>query len=316
MNRRKFIAGLGAAALPVAARAQEAGRIYRLGVLIPASQASIATFFDELRLNGFVEGQNLEVTGNYSVRAEQIADSVATVIKAAPDAILCGPETYVRALQAATRTIPLDSMSEDLVGEGFAVSLAKPGGNITGVSLLSPELDGKRLEILIEAVPGVRRIAALAHAPIATKLHLEEQQTLARSRGVELSVVPFANAGDIGRALDEAKAEWSPGDQFSGDAAPDRQPRPHPGSDVANSPAGDLSMAGNARLRRPVWAMARCSCKCIVSGRDRSSNCCAAPNLPTCRWSNPRTSSWPSISRPRKQSALSFRQGWCCARIK
>lgn len=199
--------GLGTAAvLPRAARAQEAGRTYRLGVVIPASQASISAFFDELRINGFVEGQNLEVIGNYSVRAEQIADSAAAVVKAEPDAILCGPETYVRALQTATRTIPLNSMSEDLVGEGFAASLAKPGSNITGVSLLSPELDGKRLEILIEAVPGVRRIAALAHSPIATKLHLEEQQTLARSRGVELSVVPFAKAEDIGRALDEAKA--------------------------------------------------------------------------------------------------------------
>jgi putative tryptophan/tyrosine transport system substrate-binding protein len=207
MNRREFIATLGsAAALPMAARAQEAGRIYRLGMLIPASQASIAAFFDELRINGFVEGQNLEVIGGYSVRAEQIADGVAAVIKAAPDVVLCGPETYVRALQAATRTIPLDSMSEDLVGEGFAASLAKPGGNITGVSLLSPELDGKRLEILIEAVPGVRRIAALAQSAIATKLHLEEQQTLARSRGVELSVVLFAKAEDIGPALDEAKA--------------------------------------------------------------------------------------------------------------
>ena len=132
--------------------------------MIPATRASITAFFDELRIGGFVEGQNLEVTGSYSVPAEQIADSVAALMKTAPEVILSGPETYLRALQAATRTIPLDSMSEDLVGEGFAASLAKPGGNITGVSLLSPELDGKRLEILIEAVPGVRRIAALAHS--------------------------------------------------------------------------------------------------------------------------------------------------------
>ena len=116
------------------------------------------------------------------------------------------PETYVRALQAATHTIPLDSMSEDLVGEGFAASLAKPGGNVTGISLLSPELDGKRLEILIEAVPGARRIAALAHSEIATKLHLDEQQELARSRGVELSTFRFSGAEDIASALDEAKA--------------------------------------------------------------------------------------------------------------
>ena len=98
------------------------------------------------------------------MRAEQIAGDTAALMKATPDVILCGPETYVRVLQGATRTIPLNSMSEDLVGEGFAASLAKPGGNITGVSLLSPELDGKRLEILMEAVPGARQIAALAHS--------------------------------------------------------------------------------------------------------------------------------------------------------
>jgi putative tryptophan/tyrosine transport system substrate-binding protein len=207
IHRRQFISALGSAALlPLAARAQEAGRIYRLGILIPATRASIEPFFDELRLNGFTEGQNLVVTGSYSVRAEAIADSVADLMKTGPEVILSGPETYLRALQGVTRSIPLDSMSEDLVGEGFAASLAQPGGNVTGVSLLSPELDGKRLEILIEAVPGVRRIAALAHS-IVLKQHLEQQQALARSRGVELSISSFAARSDIGPALDAAKAE-------------------------------------------------------------------------------------------------------------
>jgi putative tryptophan/tyrosine transport system substrate-binding protein len=207
IHRRQFISALGSAALlPLAARAQEAGCIYRLGILIPATRASIEPFFDELRLNGFTEGQNLVVTGSYSVRAEAIADSVADLMKTGPEVILSGPETYLRALQGVTRSIPLDSMSEDLVGEGFAASLAQPGGNVTGVSLLSPELDGKRLEILIEAVPGVRRIAALAHS-IVLKQHLEQQQALARSRGVELSISSFAARSDIGPALDSAKAQ-------------------------------------------------------------------------------------------------------------
>ena len=206
MNRRKFISALGGAAmLPLAARAQEAGHVYRLGILIPATRESIAPFFDELRINGYVEGQNLEVAGHYSVRAEQIGEATAALIRTSPDVILGGPETYLRMLQKATRSIPIDSMSEDLVGEGFAASLAKPGGNITGVSLLSPELDGKRLEILIEAVPGARQIAALSHSVIATKPHLEEQQALARSRGVELSIFSFAKTEEIGSALDQAR---------------------------------------------------------------------------------------------------------------
>jgi putative ABC transport system substrate-binding protein len=206
MNRREFMAAIGSVAVsPLAAHAQDAGRTYRLGVLIPATRASVEPFFDELRINGFVEGQNLVTTGAYSVRAEQIAESTAALMKTEPEVILCGPEAYLRVLQTATRTIPLDSMSEDLVGEGFVASLAKPGGNITGISLLSPELDGKRLEILTEAVPGLRRVAALAHS-IVTKEHLAEQQELARSRGVELSVLAFANASEIAPALDAAKA--------------------------------------------------------------------------------------------------------------
>ena len=84
MNRREFMAAIGSVAVfPLAAHAQEAGRIYRLGVLIPATRASVEPFFDELRINGFVEGQNMVVTGAYSVRAEQIAESTAALMQTA-----------------------------------------------------------------------------------------------------------------------------------------------------------------------------------------------------------------------------------------
>ena len=251
MNRREFMAAIGSVAVfPLAAHAQEAGRIYRLGVVIPATRASVEPFFDELRINGFVEGQNMVVTGAYSVRAEQIAESTAALMKTQPEVILCGPEAYLRVLQTATRTIPLDSMSEDLVGEGFVASLAKPGGNITGISLLSPELDGKRLEILTEAVPGLRRVAALAHS-IVTKEHLAEQQELARSRGVELSVLGFAKrVGDRARPR-RGEGKRRPGDQLSGEPAPGRQPRHHPGSHGEDRPARDLPVAGDGGSRRP-----------------------------------------------------------------
>jgi hypothetical protein len=97
MNRREFIACFGSVALlPITAQAQEAGRIYRLGLLIPATRVSIAPFFDELRINGFVEGQNLVVTGHYSVPAEQIADGVAALMKDEPEVILSGPNRRPR----------------------------------------------------------------------------------------------------------------------------------------------------------------------------------------------------------------------------
>jgi putative ABC transport system substrate-binding protein len=209
MHRRQFITALaGAAITPLAAHAQEAGRIYRLGVLVPASResAAVRAMFDELRLNGFVEGQNLAVIGSFGVTTEQIADGVAILMKAVPDVIVSGPELYTRALQAATRTMPLLSISEDLVGEGLVASLAKPGGNVTGISLLSPELDDKRQDILIDAVPGIRRMAALADSAITLKRHLQQQQEVARARGVELSIFTVAKPEEIAPALDEAKA--------------------------------------------------------------------------------------------------------------
>jgi putative ABC transport system substrate-binding protein len=206
LRRRDVLTVLGGALFPFAAQAQEPGRIYHLGIVIPATRESIAGFFDELRLAGFIEGQNLTVTGFYSVPGDKSDDAIAAVVKAAPDAILGGPETYARRLRAATQTIPLDCMSEDLVGEGFAASLAKPGGNITGVSLLTPELDGKRQEILIEAVPGVTKIAGLAYSAITTKEHLDQLRQSARANGVQMSVFFFAKADEIGPALDAAKA--------------------------------------------------------------------------------------------------------------
>ena len=298
MNRREFMAAIGSVAVsPLAAHAQEAGRIYRLGVLIPATRASVEPFFDELRINGFVEGQNMVVTGAYSVRAEQIAESTAALMQTQPEVILCGPEAYLRVLQTATRTIPLDSMSEDLVGEGFVASLAKPGGNITGISLLSPELDGKRLEILTEAVPGLRRVAALAHS-IVTKEHLAEQQELARSRGVELSVLAFASASEIAPALDAAKASGAQAINLSGEPAPGRQPRHHPldrhwtRSRRRSACRRSTSGAETAGSRRPDGLAVRHVAQMYSSAsHGRSPRCCGAPNPPRCRWSSRRISS-------------------------
>jgi ABC-type uncharacterized transport system substrate-binding protein len=84
------------------------------------------------------------------------------VLQAAPDAIATGRDFIARAFQKAAQSIPIVVMTEDMVAGGFVASLARPGGNITGISLMSPDLDGKRQDILIEAVPTARRIAVLA----------------------------------------------------------------------------------------------------------------------------------------------------------
>src|SRR5664279_2461479 len=212
MRRREFLGVLSgaAAAWPVATYAQEANRKYRLGFLIPAPRQSpaIAAFFDELRADGFAEGQNLIVSfGGFDVRNEQISEGVKSVIASSPDAIVVGPELYARALQAETKTIPILSMSEDLVGAGLAASLARPGGNVTGISLLSPELDDKRQGLLMEAVPGARRIATLVDAGITPAHHLDTLRAAANSRGVELTFYPIKKADEIGGALEAAKTK-------------------------------------------------------------------------------------------------------------
>jgi putative tryptophan/tyrosine transport system substrate-binding protein len=210
MRRRKFITLLGGAAatFPLAARAQQ-GRTYRLGFIIPAGRdtPAVVAFLDELRLNGFVEGQNLDVIGaGFNVRREQVAEQAALIVKAAPDAIVGGPDIYTRALQAATRTIPIVSMSEDMVAEGLVASLARPGGNTTGLSIMSPELNGKRQEILIEAVPGLRRIAALSDSTVARPGQIQDLQNSARARGIELSIFGVAKPEEIVTAIDAAKS--------------------------------------------------------------------------------------------------------------
>jgi putative ABC transport system substrate-binding protein len=208
MKRREFITLLGGAvASPLAAHAQEAGRTYRLGFMNPSGREAphVVAFFDELRLNGFIEGQNLNVVlGGVDVPNEQLAEWAAALVKAAPDVIVTG---YPRALQAATRTIPLVATTEDMVAEGLVASLARPGGNTTGISILSPELNGKRLGILMEAVPDARRMAALADSKITPPRHLQALQDAARARGVELSVFGVARAEEIVPAINAAKAE-------------------------------------------------------------------------------------------------------------
>jgi putative tryptophan/tyrosine transport system substrate-binding protein len=217
-NRRELIAALGAVvAWPLAVRAQESGRTYRLGFLVPSPKDSqpMAAFFDELRREGFIEQQNLEILpGGFDAASEKLTELAAALAKAMPDAIVAGPVLPLRALQAATQTVPLIGFSEDLVAEGLVTSLARPGGNITGVSLLAPELDGKRQDILIEAIAGARRIAALFDSRVTLPFHLQTLEQAARSRGVALSTFGVNGPEDVGAAIDGAKASGAEGLNF------------------------------------------------------------------------------------------------------
>jgi putative ABC transport system substrate-binding protein len=208
--RREFISLLGGAAVawPLAARAQQPGR-FRLGILLPsaANSAPVLAMYDELRDNGFVEGQNLfTIPGGFEAIDDRLTERAAAVIREAPDAIVSGPELPLRALQALTRSVPLLGMTEDMVGEGLVQSLARPGGNVTGISLLSPELDGKRQQLLIEAVPDARRMGAMFDAKVTQSFHVQVLQQGARSRGVELAAFGVSGPEEIAPALSAAKA--------------------------------------------------------------------------------------------------------------
>ena len=211
MRRREFITLLGGAAAltPLMSHAQQVGRTYRLGGVVASGRQAphIVAFFDELRSSGFIEGQNLEVLSNgFGFRNEQILELASLMIKAAPDVLLAGGAFAIRTLQQGTQIVPVVALTEDMVAEGLVKSLARPGGNTTGVSLLSPELDGKRQDVLIEAVPGINRLALLADANTTPPRHLQELQEGARRRGVECASIPVANPDHIVSAMESIKA--------------------------------------------------------------------------------------------------------------
>jgi putative tryptophan/tyrosine transport system substrate-binding protein len=222
MRRREFITLLGGATVvwPLAAGAQEPGRTYRLGGLNnnPRTAPHFIALFDELRRAGFVESHNLVVAGRgWAVRNEQFAEIAAELVEAKVDVIVCAGDVAIHAAQQATTiaihaaqqattTIPIMAITDDMVGSGLVRSLAHPGGNTTGVSILATELDGKRQEILMEAAPDIRRMAALADSNTTAPRQLQALQDAARVRGVELSIQQVGRAEDIVPAIDAVQA--------------------------------------------------------------------------------------------------------------
>jgi putative tryptophan/tyrosine transport system substrate-binding protein len=212
MRRRKFITLLGgAAASPFAAMAQEPGRTYHIGCLLPNPPNEYVAFFDGLRRRGFIEGQNLTVAyRTYGQHVDLIPQYAAELVKARADVIAGSGDEAVRAIQQATKTIPIVGMVSDMLGSGLVTSLARPDGNTTGVSMLGVELDGKRLDILIEAVPGLRRMAVLIDVNFTIKVAkldaLQALQKAAHARNVEFSIYRVAKGEDIAPAIDSAQA--------------------------------------------------------------------------------------------------------------
>ena len=209
MRRRQFIGLLGSGFFAsIAARAQQAGRTYRLGVLLPHPRdvpINVA-FVEEFRRHGFIEGQNLTVEWRaYGLNFDLVSQYAAELVSARVDVIATGGEEAIRAARQATKTIPIVALVDDLLASGYVKSMARPEGNTTGVSVLAVDLDGKRQELLIEAVPGLRQMAALSDVNHAAA-KLDALQKAARAQNVELSIYRIARGEEIAAAIDRAQA--------------------------------------------------------------------------------------------------------------
>jgi len=210
MRRREFIAFLGgAAAWPIAAGAQQA-RTYRVGALLLANADADALrreLREELRKAGFVEGQNL-VFEFRSVEEALLPKLAAELVALKIDVMVAVYTPCAIAAQRATRDIPIVILSGDPVGTGLVPSLGRPGGNITGVSLMAAELFGKCVELIRDALPSVRRVAALANgADPFSKSFLEHIQLAGKATGIEITPIVIDGPDKVDEAFAAMKKE-------------------------------------------------------------------------------------------------------------
>ena len=206
MERRRFLAMVGGSLLaaPLAAQAQQPGKGYRIGYLGATTASSYARHVEALRLGlrdlGYVEGKNLTIEYRWAEdKYDRLPDLAAELVRLKVDVIVTHTTPGTLAAKHATTTIPIVmAISGDAVATGLVASIARPGGNITGSSFFFPELNAKRLELLTEARPTARRMAALVN-PInpAHALALKARESLAAALKVELEVVEVRAPQDV-----------------------------------------------------------------------------------------------------------------------
>jgi putative tryptophan/tyrosine transport system substrate-binding protein len=209
MNRRAFVTGLGALlAAPLGVGAQQAARIPRIGVLhpgAPATSSHFATAFSQgLREHGYLEGQNIVVERRFAeAKAERIPDIAGELVRLKVDVIVTSTDQGIAAVKQETQTIPIVmANSTDPIGTGFVASLARPGGNVTGLSSVSPELSAKRLELLKEAVPRLSRVAIVWNPDVrGAVLEYKETESAARSLHLQLQSVEVNRPDGFDRAF-------------------------------------------------------------------------------------------------------------------
>jgi ABC-type uncharacterized transport system substrate-binding protein len=206
IGRREFITLLGGAAVawPLAASAQQAGKLPTIGFLVSGTPSShgqwVAAFVQRLRELGWIEGRTIAIEYRWADgRSERFAEIAAEFVRLKVDVIVTSGTAAVVAAKQATSVIPIVfAAAGDPVGTGLVASLARPGGNITGLSIQQPDVAAKRLELLREVVPGLRRLAILGNVGgPAVVLDMREVQAAARTLGLEVITSEIRRGEDI-----------------------------------------------------------------------------------------------------------------------
>src|SRR5947209_4667009 len=218
MRRREFITVLGgvAAALPLLARAQQPAKLPNIGFLgadTPSGWSHwLTAFVQRLRQLGWVEGRTVAIEIRWAEgRPERYAEIAAEFVRLKVDVIVTVGGA-VLAAKRATSVIPIVfAAAADPVGSSMVASLARPGGNVTGLSIQATDLVGKRIELLREVVPGLRRLAVIADVGYpAAVLEMAEVQAAARTLGLEVAALEIRRADDIASAFEALKGHAEP----------------------------------------------------------------------------------------------------------
>jgi putative tryptophan/tyrosine transport system substrate-binding protein len=214
MRRREFITLLGGAAAPwpLAVRAQQPKKLPTIGFLgqstRPAASEWVAAFVQRLRELGWIEGRTVAIDYRWAEgREERYAELAAEFVRLKVDVIVTSGTPAVMAAKRATSTIPIEfATAGEPVGNNLVASLARPGGNVTGLSTLDADLAGKRLELLREVVSGLSSLAVMGNAgnPF-TVLEMEEVQAAARTLGLDVTTIEIRHANDVMPAFDSLK---------------------------------------------------------------------------------------------------------------
>jgi putative ABC transport system substrate-binding protein len=207
-RRAVIVGGVATLVAPNAAGAQQADKVARIGVLAVSAAAfspRIEAFRRGLREHGYVEGKNIVFAYRYAEgKLDRLPDLAVELVALKVDVIVTASPPSVRAAKRATSTIPIVFAAVgDPVATGLVKSLARPGGNVTGLSILGPELDGKRLELLKEAVTKTSRVAVL-FGPESPRKELE---IAAQALGIQLVLLPVRELGDFEPAFETARKE-------------------------------------------------------------------------------------------------------------